>query len=218
MHPWNRSLSVLALSWPKAPLILIHFGRKWQCLWLIAVVTVGTPILVPYEERAIPHGHWASSHNTIPSPSPHHLSTLWTCQAASVPGTQCSPEVLGDQISLMFFVKKKKKASLQRSHSVWVRSLFSPQVISKYSQHQTSDDNNSLFLYLSFNEQPLFNDAHKINDLSPISGSKALWFLQMLHRWQFQSHKREPCYDGVNTGGETETKQAKSSRQTNKYK
>lgn len=77
---WNQSSSVLALPWPQAPLILIHFGRKWQCRWLIAVVTQS--LLVPYEERAMPHGHWASSHNTIPAPSPHHLSTLWTCQAA----------------------------------------------------------------------------------------------------------------------------------------
>lgn len=77
---WNQSSSVLALPWPRAPLILIHFGRKWQCRWLIAVVTQS--LLVPYEERAMPHGHWASSHNTIPAPSPHHLSTLWSCQAA----------------------------------------------------------------------------------------------------------------------------------------
>lgn len=79
-QPRNQSSSVLALPWPKAPLILIHFGRKWQCQWLIAVVT--QILLVPYEERAMPHGHWASSLNTIPAPSPHHLSTLWTCQAA----------------------------------------------------------------------------------------------------------------------------------------
>lgn len=68
---------------PTAPLTLIHFGGKWQRQWVIATVTLATQILlIPCEERAMPHGHWASSHNTIPAPSPHHLSTLWTCQAA----------------------------------------------------------------------------------------------------------------------------------------
>lgn len=68
---------------PTAPLTLIHFGGKWQRQWVIVAVTLATQILlIPYEERAMPHGHWASSHNTIPAPSPHHLSTIWTCQAA----------------------------------------------------------------------------------------------------------------------------------------
>lgn len=68
---------------PTAPLTLIHFGGKWQRQWVTAAVTLAAQILlIPYEERAMPHGHWASSRNTIPAPSPHHLSTIWTCQAA----------------------------------------------------------------------------------------------------------------------------------------
>lgn len=79
------------MPWPKTSLVLIDFGRKWQSQWLIAVVTVDTQTpLAPYEERAMPHGHQASSHNTIPAPSPHHLSTLWTCQAAREVGQEHS--------------------------------------------------------------------------------------------------------------------------------